>query len=174
MTRSLAIILIYTPIFLSGQLQINELMADNTSYVVDSQGTHHDWIELFNYSRDTIDLSQWYLSDEDDDPFLFQLPAYSMPPSSYVLVWASGDSQTSDVWYAPFKIRKEGEAIYLNRDDHSRGDTAYVPYTPANHSFGRVNNGGNWQILRKPSPGALNSINDLLYSRRSAILIQRI
>jgi hypothetical protein len=148
---------------LAGQIQINELMSDNQEFIADKFGNFPDWIELYNYGNDTVDLSLWYLSDEKDKRFKFQLPDTLLPPGTYILIWASGDEDYYDDFHANFRIRKEGETIYLTDKDLLIGDTAFVPYTESNHSFGRVENGHLWKDFRLASPLSYNSKDNLKY-----------
>jgi len=46
-----------------GQVVVNEVSASNYSDQADSFGEYEDWIELFNTTGATVDLSGWYLSD---------------------------------------------------------------------------------------------------------------
>ena len=49
-------------------LVINELMASNDAAIADDAGEYDDWIELYNNSNQSIDLSGYFLSDESETP----------------------------------------------------------------------------------------------------------
>ena len=71
-----------------GELIINELMADNGQTVSDEDGDFGDWIELHNRSSDPIWLADYFLSDDLTDPRKWQLPAATMAPGEFRLIWA--------------------------------------------------------------------------------------
>ena len=67
--------LILLPFFLQGQLFINEFMTSNSSGITDADfNDTGDWIELYNNTNTTIDLSGYYLSDNLGDTTKWQFP----------------------------------------------------------------------------------------------------
>lgn len=72
-------------------VRINEVMASNGRTLADLDGNFEDWIELFNFGDEPVDLAGWGLSDKPNEPFLWTFPAGTiMAPGEYLLVWASG------------------------------------------------------------------------------------
>jgi hypothetical protein len=72
-------------------VRINEMMASNGRTLADLDGDFEDWIELFNYGEEPVDLAGWGLSDKPDQPFLWTFPEGTViAPGEYLLVWASG------------------------------------------------------------------------------------
>ncbi|MBU3676691.1 MAG: hypothetical protein FGM54_05865, partial [Chitinophagaceae bacterium] len=57
-----------------GQLVINEILADNTTGEKDEYNDREDWIELFNTSNQTLNLSNVYISDDTHNPLKWKLP----------------------------------------------------------------------------------------------------
>ena len=55
-------------------LVINELMAENDSFIQDNYGEYDDWLELYNASGATVDLGGMYLTDDLDDPSKWMIP----------------------------------------------------------------------------------------------------
>jgi len=45
------------------KVQINEIMAVNSSALKNRQGEYVDWIELYNFEDQSIDIGGWYLTD---------------------------------------------------------------------------------------------------------------
>ena len=64
-------------------LKINEFLAANDTINQDPQGEYDDWIELYNSSTETIDLSGYYLTDDLDD-----LTQWSFPQVQQLMVEA--------------------------------------------------------------------------------------
>ncbi|MDX1701495.1 MAG: lamin tail domain-containing protein, partial [Melioribacteraceae bacterium] len=76
---------------LCGQnLIINEMMSSNTTVFIDEFGSSPDWIELFNNSTDTINLYDYYLSDDEQNLSKWRLPNIILNPKAYYLILASG------------------------------------------------------------------------------------
>jgi hypothetical protein len=74
-------------------LVINEFMADNSITIAGPDGNKSpDWIELFNGSNRTIDLSGMYLTDDLTDPTCWQFPEGTViEPDGYLIVWVDRD-----------------------------------------------------------------------------------
>ncbi|MCQ2194718.1 MAG: CotH kinase family protein [Paludibacteraceae bacterium] len=78
---------------------INELCASADSTVdglVDDYGLTPDWVELYNYGEDTVDVAGLYLTDKLTKPTKYQIP-YSyentkIAPHGYLMLWADGKS----------------------------------------------------------------------------------
>lgn len=49
------------------------------------------WAELYNASDSAVDLSGYYISDRSAEPMLFRLPAISLAPNTYMLLYFSDD-----------------------------------------------------------------------------------
>ncbi|MCF7975126.1 MAG: CotH kinase family protein [Phycisphaerae bacterium] len=74
-------------------LMITEIMASNdTTYA--TQVNHHtvfsDWIEIFNASTHTLNLSGWSLTDDPNDLTKWPLPGILLGAETYYVVHASG------------------------------------------------------------------------------------
>jgi hypothetical protein len=73
-------------------ISINEFMAANSLTIVDpADGLADDWIELYNGGQQTIDLGNFYLTDNAGQPTKYRVPnngQYRIPPNGFLLVWA--------------------------------------------------------------------------------------
>ena len=49
-------------------------MSSNTETIEDSDGDYPDWIELYNQGNIEINLSEFGLSDDPDEPFKWIFP----------------------------------------------------------------------------------------------------
>ncbi|MCW8849003.1 MAG: lamin tail domain-containing protein, partial [Melioribacteraceae bacterium] len=72
------------------RILINEIMSSNSSFYYDEYGDTPDWIEIYNGSDETIDLSTYYLSDDKNIPNKWAFPVIQLEPDSILLVNASG------------------------------------------------------------------------------------
>lgn len=146
----------------SGQIYINEFLASNHSGVVDFQGDHEDWIEIYNASNIPISLGGWYLSDRTSDLNLWKLPdTLTIAPSGFIMVWASGkDTVVGSELHSNFKISREGEPLYLSNSDGNLIDHIPPVALSADMSYGRLPDGGDdFHVFFRPTPGKSNQIN---------------
>ena len=134
---------------------INEVMANNQSAVADPQGEYDDWIELHNRGETTIDLSSYYLTDNENEPQKWKFPPGSkIAAGSYLLVWADNDTDAAGP-HANFKLSSDGETITL-ADGEFLLDKLRFAATKADESFGKLAPNGEATGAMIPTPGEKN------------------
>jgi hypothetical protein len=143
-------------------LVINEFMAKNGGSIQDLHGDYDDWIEIYNYGDDAIDIGRMYLSDSLSAPIGWRVPdnnpaVTTIPSKGYLLIWADNETNEGTL-HASFKLSAGGEQIGLFADD---GKTLIdgVTFGPQDEdfSYGRLPDGNNnWQIFASPTPGQSN------------------
>ena len=96
-------------------LCINEVMVQNDSSVVDDYGLRHGWIELYNSTHASMEISNIYLSNDSTKPTLYPVPLgdvkTNIPALQHVLFWADGEPNKG-TFHISFKINP-GETIYI-------------------------------------------------------------
>lgn len=74
---------------------INEVMADNTDFIADESGKYEDWIEIYNYRENPVDIGGLYITDDVRIPKTFRIPPGNdstiIPPKSFILLWADDE-----------------------------------------------------------------------------------
>lgn len=144
-------------------IMINEIMADNTKTIKDSENTtkdeYDDWIELFNPTANEITLTGMYLTDDvlKLDKWKFTQQNLKIKPGEHLLIWCDEQGTQSGL-HANFKLSKSGEYIALVGTD---GKTIVDEYTfnaqQSDVSIGRFPDGdANWKLL-VPTPGNPNT-----------------
>jgi len=142
----------------SAEVVINELMPVNSSTVADNYGEFDDWIELFNKSAATIDLSGFYLSDNHKKPSKWQFPQGTViVGKGYLIIWADGDS-TQVGLHTNFKLSSSGEEAVLTKPDLQVIDKISFPAATQELSYSRVPNGTGAFKWQNPT---YNKSNDL-------------
>ena len=127
---------------------INEFMASNDMTMTDPDEEFEDWIELYNNSAVTVDLSGSYLSDDGEDLTLWAFPeGTSIGSGEFLIIWADGDLDQEGL-HADFKLSAGGESVILTASD---GTTIVdvIEYTEqtTDISFARIPNGtGDFQL----------------------------
>ena len=125
----------------SGDLVINELLAINQSNNANSNGEYNDWIELFNPSAFDISTNGLFLSDDSSDLQKWSLPERSIPPNTYLAIWADDRSELLGL-HANFKLESSGETLFLSYGLNSNIiDSITFPNQSTNVSYGRSPNG---------------------------------
>lgn len=139
---------------------INELMASNTQTVSDPTGEFDDWIELYNKSNTSVDISNWYISDNPLNRKKWRFPqGTNIPANGYLIVWADEDSSqnTPTSLHANFKLSGAGESIYLSKSDSSLTDEVTFGAQRADMGFARRPNGTGSFVIQTPTFNANNN-----------------
>jgi hypothetical protein len=159
-------------------LVINEFMAENDGFVEDPYGDEDDWIEIYNYGDEAIDIGGMYLTDDllDHNDF-YQIPdndpeQTTIGSHEFLLIWADGEPQEGTL-HIGFKLEKNGEDIGLYESDKITRIDAIddFPVQYSDESYGHFPDGNdNWLVLLNPTPGSANMlepigifINEIMY-----------
>ncbi|MHC4864699.1 MAG: lamin tail domain-containing protein [Planctomycetota bacterium] len=118
-------------------LVISEFMASNDSTLEDPchSGDFPDWLEIYNPTDTTIDLSGWYLANwkiGNPDPNLrdWQFPDVGIGPGEFLVIFASDNDirdPNAPYLHTNFKLSKDGECVAVVAPD---GNTIVHQYTP--------------------------------------------
>ena len=142
-----------------GPLVISEIVSYNARYLEPGTRKSHyyDWIELRNDSDQPLNLGDYTLSDDPEEPFKSPLPDRILAPGACVLVWCSGDSSLSGGGeiHASFRL-SIGESVYLRHESEGLSDRLCVPRVPGKGSYGRLPGQAGFFYLERRSPGAAN------------------
>ncbi|MCP5537472.1 MAG: lamin tail domain-containing protein [Akkermansiaceae bacterium] len=148
------------------EVVINEFMASNDSTLVDGDGKYSDWIELHNNGGSAVDLTGWYLTDDETDLTQWVFPATSIPAGGYLVVFASGQdaagyTDAAGYLHTHFKLSKDGESIVLVRADGTtiEHSTTNYPEQSADVAYGLAQGSSFTELvyLTTPTPGAANT-----------------
>jgi len=135
---------------------INEICSKNDDIIADKNGDYWDWIEIYNADSTSLNLNQFYLSDDDSELDKWKFPSFMLTPNEYVLVFASKKEQVSNELHCNFKISSDGESIYLSNLQKEIIEQVDCPKLKANHSFGLDSLAFNF--YDKPTPLQPNSL----------------
>ena len=144
----------------SGDIVINEIMASNTKTAKDPLGEYDDWIELYNKSSATVDISGWFISDDAYNLNKWKIPqGTSIPANGYLIVWADEDSSqnTATSLHANFKLSGSGEDVLLSKNDGTLVDAIGFGAQKADISYARRPNGTGNFVLQTPTFNANNN-----------------
>ena len=154
---------------LVNSLFINELQAKNSSTITDPFGEYDDWIELYNSSNDSINLSGLYITDDLNYLSKHQILNNSngintIAPNSHILLWADG-TVNQGVNHLNFKLNANGEDIalvYIFESDTTIISSVSFGPQEEDFSYARKDDGSdNWVVDKSPTPTQPNSNPDL-------------
>ena len=150
-----------------GDLVINEILASNDSGETDEQGEYEDWIELYNTTDTTLSLDNLYLSDDADDPLVYQFPTgTTLDADSYLIVWCDKDPEQGD-FHADFKFSSGGETAILSYADGTILQNIDFGEQTTDMSYARNPNGTGDFVIQAPTFGMNNetlSVDEVLFS----------
>jgi hypothetical protein len=143
----------------AGGVLINEFMASNGSTIADEDGDWSDWLELYNGGGEAVSLEGYGLSDDVSRPFRWTLPAVTLEPGHYLLIWASGKNRVDPAspLHTNFSISASGEPLLLTHPLHGLVDQVEPLALRRDISSGRQPDGSEtWRYFAEPTPGAPN------------------
>ncbi|MCB0519219.1 MAG: CotH kinase family protein [Lewinellaceae bacterium] len=141
-------------------LVINEFAASNdeNSGIADADGEFDDWIEIYNNTSETIDLSHYYLTDSPESPRQWTFPLGSfIDPQSYLIVWADKDENQAGV-HSNFKLSASGEFLMLSHEDGTVVDSFSFGPQVTNKTNARRPNGTGEFFVQLPTFSANNEL----------------
>ena len=121
-------------------LMISEVMADNATYFL--QG-FADWIELFNPGDAAVDLSDYYISEDEFHPYAYRLPAAALEPGGFAVLVCARE--------LPFGLAKEGGTLVLTLAGGSTADVIEYPALGEDESY------ASGEICARATPGFANT-----------------
>ncbi len=138
-------------------LVINELLASSDRDPVDD--TPRDWIEIYNPTDQSVDLTGYILTDDAMGGSQWIFPPAEISPQGHFLVWASTkDRRIGDELHTNFALSRTGESIGLRDSEGNPIDSVYFGRQRAGISYGRQPDGSdNWYYFDEPTPGYSNS-----------------
>jgi hypothetical protein len=153
-------------------ITFSEILSDGYRYKLDAKGVPDDddqgkWVELYNRSDQSVDLSGYSLSDNEKKPTKWVFPeGTSIAGKGYLILYMNGslplEGQKESAVTADMKARTmsfsvsgQGETLYLYNNSGTLIDRVTVPMSVACVSYAKV--GDSWGLCETPTPGAANT-----------------
>lgn len=146
-------------------LVLNELMSDNESFNSDEFGEFDDWFELWNGNGAPVLPSNYWVSDNLEQPLKFKLAGSTIPTSGFRLLWADHDEEQG-VNHCNFALQNSGEELLILKiQDGSMRLVDYISFgqLAPDVSYGREVDGSPiWINFETPTPNSENGIVDIV------------
>jgi len=155
----------------TGVVLINEFMVRNSgsSPYMDCIKQHGDWVELYNPGPESMQMSNFYLSDRIDNLDKYQLHDTVIPAGGLYLLWSGDTTNDSgncvhhnhfDFGFDWNDIVNVEMVLLSNGSGEIIDSVSFVGISEATKqdtSYGRFPNGsGTWKAQLSPSPGSAN------------------
>lgn len=157
MKKALVILFLFVVSTASAQVVLNEICPANADITYDPNFYNYaPWIELYNAGASTANIGGYFISDDENVPQKWRIPAgTSIPTNGYILIWCD-DMNTGR--HTNFSLDSEGEDVVLSNGSGLLLDKISYPKQFTNISYGRINNGtGTWAYLSVPTAGNTNN-----------------
>lgn len=149
---------------LPSELIITEFVAANKTGLVDEDGDHSDWIEIYNRSDSPVNLAGWALTNDPNQPQQWPFPDITLGSKEYMVVFASGKNRRDvgdqgTILHTNFKLNKEGDFLALHNLLKGKLMDTFSPQFPEQFrdvSYGRYGDNLSLGYLANPTPGQPN------------------
>lgn len=152
-------------------LRINEVCTVNPGTLAGETLVYKDYIEIYNPSDRSVSLEHLFLSDDTANQALGPMPAETIPPKGYYVIYAEGPegSAPEGSYNLPFRLSGDETLILsycIENEDGSKSflpvDSLYIPSMQAGAVYGRREDGEKGFAQMRPSPGVSNQTSTLV------------
>ena len=157
-------------------LVFNEIMASNAGVVISPAYNFDGWVEFYNPTDNTINLSGLYLSDNASNLKRWQMPndIGTVPAKGFLVVWLGSDDIKSN--QAPFKLDCDGGTICLSDASGKLIVSQTYPKAMSRTAWARKTDGvgdkdSDWSWTANPTPGATNATSTFAANRLDAPVV---
>ena len=138
-------------------LVINEVMAANFSKVADQDGEYDDWVELYNGGANDINLTGFYLSDNENVLNKWMFPNITIASNDYLIIWCDTAGTTQSGLHTTYRLSADQEEVYLIDPSGTVLDAVHFVNMPVDLSYSRVPNGSGPFVYQEPTYDMANS-----------------
>jgi len=121
-----------SPFLLAQEVVITEFMASNSSVLQDEDLDYEDWIEIYNQSEASVNLSGWHLTDDAINLTKWTFPDIVLGTGEIVVIFASNKdrAEAGEELHTNFKLSSSGGYLGLVRADGSTVEDDFGPRYP--------------------------------------------
>lgn len=143
----------------AGPLVISEAAVRNLGFNVAGTSSDCDWVELKNVSALPVRLSDYYLSERRDTPFLRRLPDLELDPGECTILVCESAVSGGNYGSTPltgFSLSSVSEQLFLSDAAGELVDWISLRDIPSGGSCGRMDGQAGWYFFAAPTPGKPN------------------
>ena len=139
---------------------INEFLVTNRSSLEDENGEFHEWIELYNSGSEPVDLTDFWLSDKESNPYKWRFPETVIEPDEYLVIFASGKNRAdpeNPYLHTSYGLNDRDDELVFKTPEGHIIDVIPIRNQKPDVSYGRnPNDLEEWLYFPKPNPSKAN------------------
>ncbi len=135
-------------------ININEYLSHNKGFNYANDGASYDFIEIYNYGDNDVNLKGLSLSDNEDNLNKYIFPEIIIKKKEFLVIYLTGGKEIENNIYANFKLSDTDKEIFLSIKG-SIIDKIPVVKLKDNMSYGKVDD--KWYYFYIPTPGKENN-----------------
>ncbi len=133
---------------------INEYMSHNKNFNYSSDGNSYDFIEIYNYGDEDINLEGLALTDNPDNLNKYIFPDKVIKSHEYMVIYLTGKVEIENYLYASFKLSDNDTKLVLSSNNKIIDEVDVVKLKD-NMSYGKADD--KWYYFYIPTPGKENN-----------------
>lgn len=150
-------------------------MSSNQNFLLDEDGDDSDWLEIYNAGEETVELKDYFLTDDETNITKWQFPNVDIKPNEYLIIYCSNKNKrlSKTNLHTNFAINNDGENVVLSKKGVIVDLLPAIALTP-NTSYGVLDKEKDiYEIFTNPTPGKANVgnpiLNEVIFSHNSGI-----
>lgn len=104
---------------------INEVLVRNGGQFTDNYNEFSGYIELKNNTDNTINLKNYSLSNNENEPFKWNLPDINLNAGEILLIYTSGRDISEDILHTSFKLNSKNGNVVLSKNNKIVQNVSY-------------------------------------------------
>lgn len=161
---------------------INEVCSKNFATVHAADYGYYDYVELYNSADTDYVMEGLYLSDDKDEPYLYDMSQILVPAHGYAVIWMINGDDLNNVdldaflmedddanetdettldaypqYICPFALSIKGEYLYISNKSGRILDSVTIPELTHDVAYGRTVDGAGVFEIMDPTPGESNN-----------------
>lgn len=157
-------------------LIINEIMVANLDTYLDPSLNYGGYVELYNPTDVSANLSRYYVSDDPHDLTKFRLPVDigAIPAHGYKNLWFDHYDWRYGHYQVDIELNPEGGTLYIADDEGTLIASQAYPPSVSRASYARTTDGADeWRYTSTPSPEATNDGSTFADEQLPAPVVQQ-
>lgn len=143
----------------STQLVVNEICPSNIDQWIDPSNNYGGWIELYNPTSTSVNITNWRFSSSADNLRMACLRGtLTVPANGYATVWFDNYDPKYGKQMVDMHLDCDGGTLYISDNSGNLMLTAEYPEAISRCSWARTSvDSDNWQYAASPTPGTANT-----------------